>query len=135
MIGLFMTRNHRIRAFLFGLLVVSLAVPAFAGPVKGRPGLQQNREGVEVSLPQASVTIEKKMLEAVVTTTGESYALSSETIIMGMDGKQVSIREMLVPCDAEITFFTEGGKRQAKRIHVKRVSSKNTWQWTTRQPE
>ena len=83
----------------------------------------------------ARVTIEKKVLEAVITNVGDRYRVSDETIITNPEGRQVSIREMLVPCDAEITYKTENGKRVAQRIKTTRLGSDTTWKWGADRPE
>jgi hypothetical protein len=85
--------------------------------------------------PMDRVSIEKKMIDAVVTNVGEVYELDEQTIITGMDGKQVSIRKMLVPCEAEVTYDTKQGKRIARRIRITRVHDKARWQWGARRPE
>lgn len=86
-------------------------------------------------LPVDRVTIEKKTLDEVITNTGEEYALADGTIIVDLDGHQVSIRKMLVPCDAEITYSKKGNIREAARIQIKLVYSNASWQWTSKGPE
>jgi hypothetical protein len=86
-------------------------------------------------LPSKTVTIEKKMLGAVITNVGDRFQLSKETIITGLDGKQVSIRQMLVPCDAEIIYETKQGARIAQRIKMLSVHSDSRWQWSADHPE
>ncbi len=93
------------------------------------------REGVGDNLEKFQATIEKKSLETITTNTGEKFALSENTIIVNTDGQQVSIRDMLVPCDAEIGYQTENGVRTAERITIKLVSANATWQWSSARPE
>lgn len=100
---------------------------------------QRIRRGVEgqpqIVLPVDQVTIEKKTLSEVITNTGREYALTTGTIIVGLDGQQVSIRKMLVPCDAEITYSSKGNIREAARVQIKRVHSDASWQWTSKKAE
>jgi hypothetical protein len=123
-------------ALLLTLAVSILPVTSALAGTGGRSGRTVNEEGVLViSDPVASVTIEKKVLEAVITNVGDRYRVSDETIITNTEGRQVSIREMLVPCDAEITYKTEKGKRVAQRIKTTRLGSDNTWKWSADRPE
>jgi len=88
-----------------------------------------------VGPPPDIVTIEKKTIGSIITTTGKSYAVSEATMIIHTDGNQVSIRRMLVPCEAEVTYAIEKGIRTARRIEIKRVGNNPTWKWTSPQPE
>lgn len=88
-----------------------------------------------VALPMDRVTIEKKTLSEVITNVGREYYLSDETIIVGLDGQQVSIRKMLVPCDAEITYTNKANVREAQRIQIKLVYPDARWQWTAKESE
>ncbi|MGD9368660.1 MAG: hypothetical protein PVH87_23365 [Desulfobacteraceae bacterium] len=120
--------RKKICALLLALAVTAVPISgALAGTAEEGP--QAN------SVPEAKVSIKAKMIEAVVTITGERYKISEETIITDLNGKQVNIRKMLVPCDAEITFQTEKGVRVAQRIKVIRIGSKSTWHWKAEQPE
>lgn len=93
------------------------------------------KEGQSRMLDTVRVTIEKKSLETVTTNIGDKYGISDNTIILHTDGQQVSIREMLVPCDAEIAYSTEKGTRIAERINIKSVSSNASWKWSSDRPE
>ncbi|MDA8142185.1 MAG: hypothetical protein M0036_26360 [Desulfobacteraceae bacterium] len=97
-----------------------------APPAKGEQGL---------ILDKVEVTIARKSLEVITTTGGDKYYLSDNTIVVGMDGNQVSIRKMLVPCDVELAYRTEAGKRWAERIDIKRVSSNASSLWISNRPE
>lgn len=127
---------RKIWALLLALTLLAVPVGgALAGPaVKNRHG--EDLEGAQSNAaPMESVTLKKKRLEAVVTNTGETFAISKETIITGMDGQQVSIREMLVPCDAEISYETKNGVRVAQRIKMVRLGRNSTWKWEANIPE
>lgn len=99
---------------------------------KGKPNIiQQNGEGAARYLEIDNVSIARKSLENVTTTTGVQYAVTDDTIIIGMDGHQVSTRDMLVPCDAEISFETEQGNRKAVYIKMKRVGRNASSLWVS----
>ena len=102
---------------------------ALAGDMDGQEG-----EGA-TPIPMVKVTIKKKEIEAVITNVGDRFKVSGETIITDMNGDQVSIRNFLVPCDAEITYQTINGKRTAERIKTVRLASDASWQWESRKPE
>ena len=104
----------------------------------GEPGQKRIAESGERlirQLPAIKVTITKKTIEAVVTSIGDRFSLSGETIITDLAGKQVSIRKMLVPCDAEITYEGEGMHRKAHRIKMINLEDDNRWQWQSDLPE
>lgn len=123
-------------ALLLILAVSILPMGSALAETGGKSGRAVHLEGEHViSDPVAKVTIQKKVLEAVITNIGDRYRISDETIITNLDGKQVSIREMLVPCDAEITYKTEKGKRIAQRVKTIRLSRDNTWKWGADRPE
>jgi hypothetical protein len=114
------------------LLILASTPAAMAGPQRIRRGAEGQSQ---IVLPVDQVTIEKKTLSEVITNTGREYALSTGTIIVGLDGQQVSIRKMLVPCDAEVTYNNKGNAREAARIQIKRVHSDASWQWTSKKAE
>jgi len=129
--------HKRLCAWLLALAMIMVALPtggALADSAVG--GFNAKVEGSQVNiLPVAKVNIEKKMLEAVITNVGDQFKVSKETIITDLNGKQVSIREMLVPCDVEITYESENGTRVAHRIKIVRISRNNSWKWMSKQPE
>jgi hypothetical protein len=121
------------------LLVLALLILPMTSALAGTgntSGRAVNEEGQRViSDPMVKVTIQSKVLEAVITDVGDRFQVSGETIITNPDGRQVSIRKMLVPCDAEITYKTENGKRIAQRIKTIRLSQDTTWKWGADRPE
>lgn len=118
------------------LLVWFLVAPAFAqSPVRIRRQVPADGDGVVNLLPKDKVTIAKKSLESVFTNVGRRYAVTKATLIVGLDGQQVSIKEMLVPCEAEVTYTKEKNVRTAQRISIKKVSPKATWYWVGERPE
>jgi hypothetical protein len=121
------------------LLVLSLAALPINGAIADtadKGGYANGQEGqVLNTMPLTTASIEKKTLEAVITTIGERFKLSKETVITDLNGKQVSIRQMLVPCDAEITFETQNGVRVAQRIKMLRLGRDSRWQWDADRPE
>ncbi len=106
---------QRIGSIVIVCLVLCWAATGWAAE-KGAKG-----QGPDLDVLQA--TIEKKNLEKITTNTGERFALSENTIIVDTDGQQVSVRQMLVPCDAQIGYRIEKGVRLAERIDILRVSA------------
>jgi len=126
-------------AICASLLILAVSILPMTSATAGTGGRNGRavREGDEhvINDPVARVTIEKKVLEAVITNVGDRYRVSDETIITNPEGRQVSIRQMLVPCDAEITYKTENGKRVAQRIKTTRLGNDTTWKWGADRPE
>lgn len=116
-----------------GTIVLAVVLSLSATIVWAAPPVGVEEDGQYE--PVTRVNIKKKMIDAVITNTGEAYAVDEQTIIVGMDGAQVNIRKLLVPCEAEITYDTRRGKRIARRITVTDVGVNATWQWISRQPE
>ncbi len=106
------------------------AVPA-AGPTPDEV------EAVHVELPKKSVTIDSKSPESVTTSTGDRFAVSKQTIIVGLDGRQVSIRKFLVPCDAVVTYTSSGEFEYplAQMIRVQSVASDADWRYKALTPQ
>jgi hypothetical protein len=123
------------RFMLMGMMILLLAVSvqALAAPPEKRPS-NQNQEGQQLILSKIKATIEKKSLQRIYTLSGK-FEISPETLIIGTDGKEVSIKKMLVPCDAEVSYAVEKGGRMAYRIDIKRVADGASWQWTSEKPE
>ena len=116
------------------LVIILMVVPVMTA-VADPSGHDEEEGAQKVLLLKNTVTIEKKKLEEVTTTIGETYALSRQTIIVGLDGHQVSIRKMPEPCDAEISYVVDQGVYRAQRITITSVSDNSTWQWTSDIPE
>ena len=126
--------RSRSRSTICALLMVAVMIGL---PMCG--ALADNMDGREgektTPIPMVKATIKKKEIEAVITNVGDRFKISNEAIITGLNGEQVSIREFLVPCDAEITYRTVKGERIAERIKTVRLGSDTTWKWKARQPE
>jgi len=82
------------------------------------------------SEPIHRVSIKSKIRGAVITNGGQEYIVDSETIVVGMDGKQVKFRKMLVPCDAEVIYRDADGIRKACRITITRIHNNASWEWS-----
>jgi hypothetical protein len=117
---------------ILAIMAVVLSQSALADQKRIHKG---STEGPAAVLPVDQVTIEKKTLGEVITNIGREYRLSDETIIVGMNEKQVDIRDMLVPCEAEITFRYRGNIRHAERIRIKQIYPNARWQWFSKNPE
>jgi len=108
---------------LFPLVTLLLvAAPTYAVTPGRQPQQGTMQEGLPEVLTKVTATIEKKSLENVYSLGGK-FAIDPETLIVGMDGKEVGIKKMLVPCDVEVSFTVENGIRMAKRIDIKRVAN------------
>lgn len=106
-------------------------LPVYAGQRK--PVINQE-EGLQPILAKADITIEKKSLQNIYTL-GKRFAVNGETVIVGIDGKEITIKKMLVPCDAEVFFEIINGVRTARRVNVKRVAAGASWQWASEKPK
>jgi hypothetical protein len=125
-----------IYALLLILVVSILPMTSALAENSGKSSEAASEEGPRaISDPVVKVTIQTKMLEAVITNVGDRFQVSKETIITNPEGRQVSIRKMLVPCDAEIIYKTEKGKRIAQRIKTIRLGRNTTWKWDADRPE
>ena len=114
--------------------IMLIAVPTWAeSPGKRQAPLNQD-EGQQLQLSTVNVAIQKKTLRRVYTF-GRSFVVNSETVILNTDGKEVSIKKMLVPCDAKVSYLAENGALTAKRIDIIRVASDASWQWDSEHPE
>jgi hypothetical protein len=126
------------RQWLSILLVIGcvLVTTAWAGGKPNTGVFNRQQAGYEgpVPVPSEKVTIANKTLESVITQAGDTYAMTDGTIIVGTDGQQVSIRQMPVPCDVEISYSTKKGVRQAERVKILRVSSDATRRWSSKKP-
>lgn len=126
--------NAYLPALLALLLVVLLAVPVTADRDAHRAkGAIHERS--DTPLPVVAVTIDRKSAGSVTTNVGDTYGVGSDTMIVNPDGRQVSIRKMLIPCEAEVTYGTENGARKATRIDIKQVGNNPTWRWSAARPE
>ncbi len=129
-------RRQRPFILILALILIALITniaTADTAKKNPKPADGEGPQGAAASV--ATVVIAKKSLEHVVTIAGDRYTLSSGSIITGLDGKQLSIRQMLVPCDAEITYEISKGVRVVQRIKVVRVVKDARWQWVSDQPE
>ena len=123
-------RFHYIHGrYIFMLLLVLAWLPAWASsPGKHIHPTRQQEEGQMPSLYKSIVTIQVKSLEHIFTA-GHKYELSKETVIVDTNGKEVKLKKMLVPCDAEVSYLFENGVRKVKRIDIKKVLDGARWQW------
>ena len=128
------TRKHQLLVILV-LIVWALTGTALAGSMTNHAQKRLTVEQKNAPLPLAHVTIQKKSIESVTTNIGDRYRVNTDTIIVNTDGQQVSIRQMLVPCEALVSYSTAKGIRKAERIAIKHVGATATWQWSTRLPE
>jgi hypothetical protein len=83
------------------------------------------------TLPVVNVSIVSKTANSVTTNIGDRFEVSQQTIIVGTDGRQVSIRKMLVPCEAELTYSTDDATMLplAQLIRIHSVGHNPTWKY------
>ncbi len=125
---------HMLRLGPVVMLVAMLWAP---GAVPAAGPSQDEVEAVRVQLPETHVTIASKSPESVTTNTGDRFAVSKQTIIVGLDGRQVSIRKFLVPCDAVVTYSssTDVSYPLAQMIRIQSVASDADWRYKALIPE
>jgi hypothetical protein len=125
----------------FWMAVVIAAICLFVSPgwaaenAKLPREQKMDQEGGSPPLPVKKVTIEKKTRGTVITNVGDVYQIDLESIIVGTDGKQVSMRDLQIPCDVEITYTTRKDGLHAERIKIERISSNASSHWTAMNPE
>lgn len=132
------TRDYisRLAAATAGAVLIIALVSVAPGAADRRaPAIGAGGSEQVIQLPMQRVTIERKTLESVITNIGDRFALSDETIITGLDGQQVNIRKMLVPCEAEITYETKNGVRTAQRIKIISIASDASRKWVSDRPD
>lgn len=89
----------------------SLSLFAAGASAEGKP-----EKTTQLSTQQ--VTIAKKTAEMVMSTIGERYQISEGTLIIGLEGEQVSIGKLLVPCDVKLTYEINTDGRLVHRMVV-----------------
>lgn len=124
----FPNRNLRNRTICLVVFALMVAICAASGAYAAEDDI-----GIQPNVNR--VTIKEKRVDAVTTNTGRDYDVTEATIILNEDGEQIPIRKLMVPCQAEVTWDAERGKKKAKRIAVLRTGSKQTWQWGAKTPE
>lgn len=120
--------THLLRMGLAGLLTFMLM---YSGGLMAQGPGQEEAGGYQATLPVVNVAIASKTAKSVTTHIGDRFSVSRQTIIVGTDGRQVSIRNMLVPCDAELTYSDEAGSPYplAQLIKIKSIGNNPTWKY------
>jgi hypothetical protein len=86
-------------------------------------GAEEDGE-LEIQPPSAEVTINKKTSRGVITSIGDRYGVDEKaTVIVGLDGRQVDYFDLLVPCDAVVTYHSENGSNMADLIRITGISA------------
>lgn len=119
---------------IMALIAGLTASQTWASSRNKRHAQVNEEEAQPPSYMKADITIQQKSLQHVFTY-GKDFAVNSETVIVGANGKEVKLKKMLVPCDAEVLYLIENGEPTAKRINIKRVASDANWQWVSEKPE
>lgn len=120
--------THLLRMGFAGLLTFMLI---YSGVLMAEDPGRDETGGYQVTLPVVNVAIASKTAKSVTTTIGDRFSVSQQTIIVGTDGRQVSIRDMLVPCDAELTYSGEAGSTYplAQLIKIKSIGNNPSWKY------
>ena len=88
-----------------------------------------------VLLKTTKVDIDKKTPEVVISNVHDRFGVDDGTLIIGLDGKQVSYREMLVPCTVTIDYAIEEGGNRAEMIKILRISPNATRHFFYERPQ
>ena len=103
-----------------GLLLAAALIMTPWGAAFGAEGDDE----LETPPPSAEVTIDKKTTQVVITTVGDRYGVDEKaTVIVGLDGRQVDYLDLLVPCDAVVTYHSENGANMADLIQITGISA------------
>lgn len=121
-------RTQLLRMGLVGLLSLMLLYP---GTLIAEGQSEEGAGRYQKALPVVSVTIASKTANSVTTNIGDRFEVSQQTIIVGTDGRQVSIRKMLVPCNAELTYSTDNRTTLplAQLIRIQNIGRNPTWKY------
>jgi hypothetical protein len=119
-------RLYLVRLVSIGLLAFMLFNPA-ALMAEG----QSEEDSRQQTLPVINVSITSKTATSVTTHNGDRFEVSQQTIIVGTDGRQVSIRKMFVPCEAELTYSTDDAAALplAQLIRIHTVGYNPSWKY------
>jgi hypothetical protein len=104
---------------IHALLAMAIAAPALADNNIPPATSHDQERGAQFS--KAAVTIRDKAQEHIITNAGR-YTVGQQTLIIGMDGNEVTYQNLLVPCEVELTYVSRSGARIARRIDVIRVA-------------
>lgn len=115
------------------VLMLAISTPVLAKEERG--GQHDEHASKTLQTLKQTVVIQKKTPEVIISSILERFLVSESTIIVGMDGKQVLYRNMLVPCEAEVTYVATGGEISAHRIKIKRIGAQAKKHFFFERPE
>lgn len=123
------SRIHLLRLGFIGLLALMLFIPGalMAAEDQGEGDIGS----YQTTLPVLNVSIASKTANSVTTNAGDRFEVTQQTIIVGTDGRQVTIRKMLVPCEAALTYSTDDGTTLplAQLIRIHSIGQNPTWKY------
>lgn len=103
-----------------GLVLAAALIMIFWGAAFGA----ENNDDLETPPPSAKVTIDKKTTQVVITTIGDRYGVDEKaTVIVGLNGRQVDYLDLLVPCDAVVTYHSDNGSNMVDLIQITGISA------------
>ena len=120
---------HILRIGFVGLLALMLFIPGSLSAAEDQS--EGDIGSYQKTLPVLNVSIVSKRADSVTTNVGDRFEVSQQTIIVGTDGRQVSIRKMLVPCEAELTYSTDDAAASplAQLIRIRSIGQNPTWKY------
>ena len=99
------------------LLLTAFLTPALGDEIKG------DASAPAVELARAKVTLAAKTRDFVETNIGDRWEITKHPLIIGLNGKQVTLKALPVPCDVEILYYPKAkGNQEAYRIDIKRIA-------------
>ena len=128
---------HRLFFILMAVVIGGLIAAGAAAADDAASGFEQAQgEGhVTAPAPVDKATIVKKKQQWVITSIGNRYLVKHGTLIVGQNGRQVSLRELRVPCRARIVYQRDQQVRRAHRITVLSTSADARTDFTKDMPE
>jgi len=117
--------KNRARLVFMAVMVTALLIAAPLSTVSGDrvPGDRHGDENEQsAQLMRIYVTIAAKAKSHFLTDGGDRWQIAKNPLIIGANGRQVSLRDMPVPCEADILYFEKDNGRDVYRIEIKVVS-------------
>ncbi len=120
---------------LAGGVAIAANMPALAKEPGGQLDQPEYGHQAQAKMPVAEVTISKKKHQWVITNIGDRYLVKHGTLITDAHGQQVALRELRIPCKAQVVYQNDQGVRKAHRIKIVSVSGNANSNFTSDMPE
>lgn len=104
------------------MLVMIAVLPAMGDYRDRRPDTSAYATQGPVPLPKAEVTIVLKSRQSLTTTEGQRYGVTRETLIVGTDGKEITLNDLPVPSTVTLTYAPGNGVSWARRVDINRIA-------------